>query len=36
MIIKMRYWLVQWFKLANAATAFWFAPMTVYYERAQD
>jgi hypothetical protein len=32
----MKYWLVQWFELANAATAFWFAPLMVYYEHAQE
>jgi hypothetical protein len=28
----MKYWLVQWFELANAATAFWLAPLMVYYD----
>jgi hypothetical protein len=24
-----RYWLVQWFKLANAMTAWWLSPMMI-------
>jgi hypothetical protein len=30
--VIVKYWLVQWFELANTATAFWFAPVMAYYD----